>query len=69
MKKGNPDKGPRMIEGEQKFDKGYVSDNENIGPGYLMGDHMRGNEYMEHQNTIASRDAKRLGSNMRKKIS
>lgn len=58
---GNPDKGPKMQEGAQSFDKGYVSDSEHFSPqAGKNGDDYRGNQYMKLQNEIVSRDSKKV---------
>lgn len=60
-KNADPDKGPRMIEGAQPFDKGYDSDNEMIDPpGQYPDDGERGNRYMKMQNEIVKRDSTKL---------
>ena len=44
MKKGDPDRGPKMIEGAIPFDKGYQSDNETFSPSEAFpADQERGN--------------------------
>lgn len=59
-KYGDPDKGPKMIEGAHHFDKGYESDDEYVHPKGYPGDKYRGNRYMEHQNEIVHADSKKL---------
>lgn len=60
-KHANPDKGPRMSEGEIRFDKGYTSDDEYFSPGGVYpGEKERGNRYMELQNEIVRKDSGKL---------
>lgn len=68
-KGSNPDKGPRMIEGEHSWNKGYESDNETFAPQNVYpGDMQRGNQYFDLQNKIVHRDSKKLNSNKFSKI-
>ncbi len=61
MKGGNPDKGPKMIEGAHSFDKGYTSDNEKFSPGEAFpADQERGNAYFEMRNAAYKKDASKL---------
>jgi len=61
LKRSNPDKGPRMIEGAHHFDKGYDSDDEMINrKGEFPGQSERGNEYMKMRKEIDARDSKKL---------
>lgn len=57
-KKANPDKGPPMREGENKFDKGYQSDDELFDPYSECQE--RGNEYFKLQNEIVHKDTKKM---------
>lgn len=69
IKGKNPDRGPAMREGAHHYDKGYESDEEHFSPrGAYPGDHMRGNEYMKHQNEIVGRDSKKLNREKFSKI-
>jgi hypothetical protein len=68
-KGSNPDRGPKMMEGEHHFDKGYESDNETFAPQNVYpGDMQRGNAYFELQNKIVHKDSKKLNSNKFSKI-
>jgi hypothetical protein len=61
LKKTNPDKGPKMIEGAHHFDKGYESDGDVFGDDKVFPhDHQRGNEYVRLNREISSRDSKKL---------
>jgi hypothetical protein len=69
MKMSDPDKGPPMMEGAHKFDKGYESDEEYFSPrGVYPDDHERGNKYMMKQNEIVHRDSKKLNNGKFTKI-
>lgn len=69
MKHSDPDRGPKMIEGAHKFDKGYESDEDYFSPrGVYPDDHERGNKYMMKQNEIVHRDSKKLNSGKFTKI-
>jgi hypothetical protein len=70
LKKSNPDKGPAMIEGAHKFDKGYDSDNEVFQPTNKMfpDNEHRGNEYMKLNNEWQKKDAGKLGRSKFSKI-
>jgi len=58
---GDPDVGPEMREGMHSFNKGYVSDNDYFSPPGAFNDNdMRGNRYMQNQNTIVRDDSKKL---------
>lgn len=60
-KHANPDRGPRMIEGAHKFDKGYESDEETFAPRMAFpDDHERGNDYFEMRNKALREDSKKL---------
>jgi len=63
LKRSNPDKGPPMLEGAHKFDKGYDSDDEVFQPTKNMfpDNDMRGNEYMKDNNEWQKKDAVKLG--------
>ncbi len=68
-KKNSPDVGPKMIEGEQTFDKGYESDSPYFSPPRSFSDNnYRGNDYMPLQNEIVSRDVKKIKSSKFSKI-
>ena len=60
-KSNDPDKGPRMIEGEHSWNKGYVSDEERSGlGGEQYGESgQRGNRYLDLQNEIIRKDNKK----------
>lgn len=61
MKSKNPDRGPPIREGAHHYDKGYESDESYFSPrDAFPDDHHRGNEYMQLQNEIVSRDSKKL---------
>jgi hypothetical protein len=61
IRERNPDHGPKIHEGEHHYDMGYVSDNDHFSPPDAYPDnHMRGNQYMKHQNEIVERDSKKL---------
>lgn len=69
LRESDPDKGPAMIEGAHKFDKGYESDEDYFSPrGVYPHDHERGNKYMMKQNEIVQRDSKKLTSGKFTKI-
>jgi hypothetical protein len=69
LKGSDPDKGPQMIEGAHKFDRGYESDEDHFSPrGAYPDDHERGNRYMDLQNEIVHRDSKKLNSGKFTKI-
>jgi Golgi nucleoside diphosphatase len=70
LKNSNPDKGPKMIEGAHKFDKGYESDNETFAPTQNMypGAKERGNEYMKLNNEWQKKDAGKLSRQKFSKI-
>jgi Ni/Co efflux regulator RcnB len=59
-RESNPDRGPPMQEGEIKFDKGYVSNDEHFDPGMSYGNHQRGNQYMAMQNKVCRSDNEKL---------
>jgi len=60
-KKGDPDKGPRIIEGAHQWDKGYTSDNEDFSPSVAFpNDDERGNNYFEMRNAARKSDATKL---------
>jgi hypothetical protein len=61
LKSKNPDRGPPIMEGAHKFDKGYESDSETFSPrGEYPGDKERGNAYFKLQNEAVMRDSKKL---------
>lgn len=69
MKNSDPDRGPKMIEGEHHYDKGYTSDHDHFSPkSEYPGDKERGNRYMEHQNEIVRKDSKKMRSDEFSKI-
>jgi hypothetical protein len=69
LKHRDPDHGGTIHEMEHKFDKGYVSDDEYAEMGGKFPEaHMRGNEYMKHQNEILARDKPKLIRNKFSKI-
>jgi len=69
MKKGNPDVGPKMIEGAHSFDKGYESDSPHFSPLAGSSEHdYRGNNYMELQNEFVRKDERKLKANKFSKI-
>lgn len=60
-KKMNPDRGPPMMWGEHKFDKGYESDADVFARGSSFpDDEQRGNEYVSMNKEIIHRDSKAL---------
>lgn len=68
-KGSNPDRGPKIMEGEHHWDKGYTPDNSDFSPsGAYPGDKERGNDYMANQNKIVNRDSKKLRNNPFSKI-
>lgn len=61
LKKSNPDHGPKMIEGAHHFDKGYDSDSEVFDRSKSYpGNHQRGNEYVDLNKEIISKDSAKL---------
>ncbi len=69
LKHSNPDHGGTIHEMEHKFDKGYISDDEYAEMGGKFPEaHMRGNEYMKHQNEIIKRDSRKIVSDKFSKI-
>jgi hypothetical protein len=61
LKNTNPDRGPKMIEGAHKFDKGYESDDDTFQPTKNMfPSGQRGNEYMKLNNEWQKKDAGKL---------
>jgi len=61
MKKGDPDRGPKMSEGAIPFDKGYTSDDETFNPSVAFpNDQERGNAYFEMRNACAKKDGAKL---------
>ncbi len=61
MRKGDPDRGPKMIEGVIPFDKGYTSDNETFSPkDSFPADQERGNAYFEMRNAAYRKDSAKL---------
>jgi hypothetical protein len=57
----NPDRGPPMMWGEHKFDKGYESDADVFARSESYpGDEQRGNEYVSMNREIVKRDSKAL---------
>jgi hypothetical protein len=66
-RESNPDRGPKVLEGEMKFDKGYTSDDEHVNPKTSFGTTQRGNSYTEMQNKITRSDDAKLvrGKNTR----
>jgi len=60
-KSANPDRGPPMMFGEHKFDKGYESDADVFARGSSYpDDEQRGNEYVSMNREIIHRDSKAL---------
>jgi hypothetical protein len=61
LKGMNHDKGPPMMWGEHKFDKGYESDADVFKRGESFpGDEQRGNDYVQANREIITRDSKAL---------
>jgi hypothetical protein len=61
MKGVNPDRGPPMMFGEHKFDKGYESDADVFArSSSFPDDEQRGNEYVKMNREIIHRDTKAL---------
>ncbi len=68
-KKGDPDRGPQMREGEQKFDKGYMSDDEYaLGGEKFPSKKERGNNYMPMRHEIDRKDSAKLARSKFSKI-
>jgi len=69
MKGANPDRGPPMMFGEHKFDKGYESDADVFARGESFpADMQRGNEYVSMNREIVKRDSKALARDKFSKI-
>jgi hypothetical protein len=69
MKGMNPDRGPPMMWGEHKFDKGYESDADVFArSSSYPGDEQRGNEYVQMNREIIHRDTKALNRDKFSKI-
>lgn len=68
LKHSDPDHGPKMIEGAHHWDKGYMSDDE-MSDGAYPERHMRGNHYLDLQDTIQRRDRTKIEHSKRHKIS
>jgi hypothetical protein len=69
MKGKNPDRGPPMMFGGHKFDKGYESDADVFARGESYpGDMQRGNEYVSMNREIIKRDSKALSRDKFSKI-
>ena len=60
IKGANPDTGPKMVEGEHHYDKGYASDNSLTDAGDFPDNDHRGNAYMKMREQINSRDSAKL---------
>lgn len=60
-KNSDPDRGPKMMEGEQPFDKGYESDHATFSnEKNFPGDSERGNKYFAMRNEARSKDSAKL---------
>lgn len=57
--RGDPDRGPPMMEGEHTYDKGYVSDHERFCPDDYPHD-QRGNAYFNMRNEVVRKDSAKL---------
>jgi hypothetical protein len=69
MKGMNPDRGPKMMEGEHTWNKGYVSDEEHFSPESKSNDDdYRGNMYMDLQNEAVRRDTSKIDRSKFSKI-